>query len=78
MCPWRERRDGYALLIGQVPGDQSIAGVDMDGWYSKTATELKSAGWDVRFRPHPVAVQRGYRFRGRLASPQSVVIWLAP
>jgi hypothetical protein len=57
--PWR-RRDGYALLIGQVPGDQSIAGVDIDGWYRRTAAELKSAGWDVRFRPHPVAVQRGY------------------
>jgi hypothetical protein len=58
--PWRDRRDGYALLIGQVPGDQSIAGVDIDGWYRRTATELKGAGWDVRFRPHPVATERGY------------------
>jgi len=56
---WR-RRDGYALLIGQVPGDQSIAGVDIAAWYSRTAAELNSAGWDVRLRPHPVAVQRGY------------------
>jgi hypothetical protein len=57
--PWR-RRDGYALLIGQVPGDQSIAGVDIDAWYRRAAADLKSAGWDVRFRAHPVAVQRGY------------------
>ena len=58
--PWRERRDGYALLIGQVPGDMSVRGVDLPGWYSETAAELKRAGWDVRFRPHPVALQRGY------------------
>jgi hypothetical protein len=59
--PWRERPDGYALLIGQVPGDQSITGVDIDGWYRGTAAELQGLSWDVRFRPHPVAVQRGYR-----------------
>ena len=58
MKPW-QRRDGYALLIGQVPGDMSIAGVDIDGWYRRTASELKSIGLEVRFRPHPVAVQSG-------------------
>jgi hypothetical protein len=61
MQAWRDRHDGYALLIGQVPGDQSIASVDMDGWYHRTAAELKNVGWDVRFRPHPVAEQRGCR-----------------
>jgi hypothetical protein len=76
MKPWRERHDGYALLIGQVPGDQSIAGVDIGGWYARTASELQGLGWDVRFRPHPVALQRGYstavpgiaRINGDLAS----------
>jgi hypothetical protein len=58
--PWREKRGGYALLIGQVPGDMSLAGVDIHAWYRRAAAELRSAGWDVRFRPHPVAVQRGY------------------
>jgi hypothetical protein len=58
--PWRERRDGYALLIGQVPGDMSIVGVDIDGWYRRAAAELKATGWDVRFRQHPVAAQRGH------------------
>jgi hypothetical protein len=61
MKPWRENRDGYALLIGQVPGDQSIAGADIGRWYSETAGELKRLGHDVRFRRHPVAVQRGHR-----------------
>ena len=58
--PWSHRRDGYVLLIGQVPGDMSITRADIDGWYRRTAAELKSGGWDVRFRPHPVAVHRGH------------------
>lgn len=59
MQPWGER-DGYALLIGQVPGDQSIRHADMPGWYRDSVIQLKAAGWsDVRFRPHPLAGKRG-------------------
>ncbi len=58
--PWR-RQAGYALLIGQVPGDASLAGVDINGWYIRTASEIRAAGQDARFRPHPVAVERGWR-----------------
>lgn len=62
MQPWR-RQDGYALLIGQVPGDMSLAGTDVARWYRRTAGELTAAGFDVRFRPHPVAENRGLRVR---------------
>jgi hypothetical protein len=55
MRPWNT--DGrYALLIGQVPTDQSVIGRNIDRWYHRTIGELRSAGWhDVRFRPHPEA-----------------------
>lgn len=63
MQPW-QRKEGYALLIGQVPGDMSLAVVNgsLDGWYADTAAVLAAKGYEVRFRPHPVAVQRGKRF----------------
>jgi hypothetical protein len=55
LLPWSERPDGYALLIGQVPGDMSIRDVNIDSWYAKTHDALVAAHWDVRFRPHPLA-----------------------
>lgn len=56
--PWRDA-DGYALLIGQVPGDMSLAGRDLSGWYADAAALLRMRGYDVFFRPHPQAVSRG-------------------
>ena len=58
--PWSDRA-GYALLIGQVPGDMSLAGAggDLQGWYRETTAALKARGWAVRYRPHPQAVGRG-------------------
>jgi hypothetical protein len=56
--PWKTGGD-YTLVMGQVPGDSSLQGVDIDGWYEEAAANLK-AEWSkpVRFRPHPVAVER--------------------
>lgn len=66
MRPW-QRKGGYALLIGQVPGDMSLVpvGGNLDRWYEATARELDSFGYDVVFRPHPVAVKRGQTTRPR-------------
>jgi hypothetical protein len=57
--PWRHR-DGYALIVGQVPGDMSLRAVGgrLDGWYAATAEALNAAGLDARFRPHPMAARR--------------------
>lgn len=51
--PWRDADDGYALLIGQVPGDAALHGLDMVEWAQKTTTELVRLGHRVVYRPHP-------------------------
>lgn len=49
----------YALLIGQVPGDASLQGIDLNPWYAqKAAVVAKETGLPVKFRPHPLARQR--------------------
>jgi hypothetical protein len=52
MQPWNCERshNGYALVIGQVPGDSSIKGVDIEGFYRRAMTTYGQA---ARFRPHP-------------------------
>ncbi len=52
MQPWRGGGD-YALLMGQVRGDASLAGVDIVAWYAEAAQALVEFGWTVMFRPHP-------------------------
>ena len=49
---WNQR-NGYALLLGQVAGDQSIAGVNMTKWYDQAKRAMRDRGYDVKFRPHP-------------------------
>lgn len=58
--PWRPA-GGYALLIGQVPNDMSLAPVQgrLDGWYREAASVLAAMGHEVRFRQHPGSVKRG-------------------
>lgn len=52
----------YILLIGQVPGDMSLRGMNMATWYAQQVREAaRYAHATVVFRPHPVAVERGYR-----------------
>lgn len=56
--PWRIEGE-FVLLVGQVPGDASLGGMDLTRWYADTAREAAAAySLPVRFRPHPVAVQR--------------------
>jgi hypothetical protein len=55
MQPW-DTSGGYALIIGQVPGDMSIKGVDIEAFYQQSAKALRKHGFpDVRFRSHPKA-----------------------
>lgn len=56
--PWRgvrRKQEGVALLIGQVPGDASVEGVDLQRWYREAHDALCARGWRVVFRPHPAA-----------------------
>lgn len=51
----------YVLLIGQVPGDASLNGLDLEPWYAQQARAAAVTwGLPVRFRPHPVALEHGY------------------
>lgn len=56
--PWRDAGD-WALLIGQVPGDAQLMGMDPVRWAADTAAALTRRGHAVRFRPHPICVARG-------------------
>jgi len=53
LAPWHLDSDGYALIMGQVPGDQSLKHVNFEKWVRETGAELAASGWPVRFRPHP-------------------------
>ena len=51
--------DGDFLVIGQVPGDASLAGLNIDQWYDEIIAEIKLNFPEKRvvFRPHPQALR---------------------
>ena len=51
--PWRKGGKGHALLIGQVPGDPALCGMNMDAWIPALAHELMTRNMEVVYRPHP-------------------------
>lgn len=61
MRPWKEAGTGrYVLIIGQVPGDASLGGIDLSRWYDESVKLACAAYYlPVVFRPHPQAVKRG-------------------
>lgn len=59
--PWQCGGD-CIVIMGQVSGDQSIEGVNIDRWVVDTYETLKrQTDRPVVFRPHPVAVERGHK-----------------
>lgn len=54
--PWRSPRRYRALLIGQLSNDMSVAHADLNAWYTAAVNDLTARGWDVLFRPHPIAL----------------------
>jgi hypothetical protein len=48
----------YVLIVGQVPGDAAVAGVNLPKWYAEAAAACAKFG-PIRFRPHPVAIGFG-------------------
>lgn len=60
MKPWKKQGD-YALILGQVPGDASLQGIDLAPWYQIAAAAARDAyGLPVHFRPHPNVQARGW------------------
>ena len=57
--PWKTGGD-YALILGQVPRDASLKGLDMLPFYEEWARQVKDKfGLPVRFRQHPEVTKRG-------------------
>ena len=52
LVPWNPGL-GYVLILGQVRGDQAIAGVDILAWYAAAAAFYRRWNAKVVFRPHP-------------------------
>ena len=50
--PWRDG-GSYILLVGQVPGDTALNGIDMVTWAQEKTDQLLALGHDVVYRPHP-------------------------
>lgn len=49
----------HILVVGQVPGDASLRGIDIQAWILACCTELrKLTDREIRVRPHPLA--RGF------------------
>jgi len=64
--PWKEGGQ-YALLMGQVPGDASLRGIDLTKWYATAAMAANNAyEMPVLFREHPMALRRGLNRQPRL------------
>lgn len=59
--PWKRKGD-YILILGQVPRDASLQGMDMMPWYEEKALLASNHyGLPVHFRPHPDLAKRGIR-----------------
>ncbi|MDQ0393124.1 hypothetical protein [Labrys monachus] len=76
MRPWR-RRDGYALIMGQVLTDMSLRGLKPLTMWNDAARALKAGGFDVRFRPHPLSNGAGLPGIGTLPASLSLAEALA-
>lgn len=59
--PWK-RGGEYALILGQVPNDASLKGMDMIPWYEDMAREITlTHDIPVHFRPHPDVKRKGIK-----------------
>ena len=44
---------GKVVILGQVPGDTQLDGLDIEKWCDERKEQLESLGMDVTYRPHP-------------------------
>lgn len=58
ITPWRTREGEYALILGQVQGDQACQAVNLPSQYRAWSSLLTSTGMQVRYRPHPKALHQ--------------------
>lgn len=53
MRPWRPRRGGQIIIIGQVPTDTAVRDIDINAWARDAQQHFEVKGCRVYFRPHP-------------------------
>ncbi len=51
--PWKPGKK-YVLVMGQMPGDASVAHIDIRSWVRQTIFDLQADGHTVAHRPHPL------------------------
>lgn len=62
--PWRGGIGKSIVIMGQVPGDESLQGRDLGPWYlAQARTASDRFRMPVVLRPHPIAVQRRLHVR---------------
>ncbi|KEZ77344.1 capsule polysaccharide biosynthesis protein [Salinisphaera hydrothermalis C41B8] len=54
LAPWQAHSSDRVLLIGQVPGDISLDGIDVAQWAADRAARLTALDKHVVYRPHPL------------------------
>lgn len=76
--PWGHQGGSHLLLVGQVPGDAALHGLDMEKWAQQVTDDALSRGYSVIYRPHPKVIMRD-RFCpvGALYSPRPLEVDLA-
>lgn len=61
LLPWLREGD-FVLIMGQVPGDESLKGRDLQRWYEDAARIARTVyKKPVKFRPHPEAIRKGHK-----------------
>jgi hypothetical protein len=51
--PWKKELPKLAVIMGQVRGDASLAGISIIDWIVFTSKKLAGAGYAVAWRAHP-------------------------
>lgn len=82
--PWRRTPAGHVVIMEQVPGDNSVRGVDLPGFYARARQAFEAIGRTVRQRAHPrssprdgeAAIAAAYRsLEADLDGASCVVTW---
>ncbi len=54
--PWQPNKEPQlAVVMGQVPTDSAVRGIDFLGWAGNIISNLQTKKYPVKFRPHPNA-----------------------
>ncbi|WP_162918941.1 hypothetical protein [Taklimakanibacter deserti] len=73
--PWRATGE-HILLIGQVPGDASLRGLDVVKWLESTVIDLRLiTRRPILIRPHPLSPPAALRSLKRRLKPDKSVRW---